>query len=76
MSLPGSTWSGVNRSNQSTVTSEIIPVNLDIPFGETWTLKFYASPFYSNGFYVGTGAEIQSLSIDADVSSIFMPTAP
>ena len=73
LSLPGSSWSGVTRTNQPSLYSEVIPVELSIPFGETWILKFYASPYWENAFFLNTGAEITALSIDAEVAAVMMP---
>ena len=72
----GSSWTGVTRTNQASLYSENIPVDLSIPFGETWVLKFYASPYWDNDYRIyrpNTGAEITSMSIDAEVVAVMVP---
>ena len=70
ISIFGSAWQGITLSRQSASTTTTIPVDLSIPFGESWILMFYARPAYTNSGYVfDTSAEISDLSISADVSA-------
>jgi hypothetical protein len=69
ISIFGSAWQGITLSRQSAFTTTTIPVDLSIPFGESWILMFYARPAYTNSYIFDTSAEISDLSIYADVSA-------
>jgi hypothetical protein len=64
VSIPGSSWGGATFTNQTNFTSVVLPVDLKIPFGESFGLQF------STNYNPGTGAEITEMSIEADVSAI------
>ena len=71
----GSSWQGITLQRQPTYTTAIIPVDLSMPFGESWILKFYAKPYGWQAYeYIhDTSAEILDLSINADVFAFAIP---
>jgi hypothetical protein len=71
----GSSWQGITLQRQPTYTTSIISVDLSIPFGESWSLKFYAKPYGGRAYeYISdTNAEILDLSINADVFAFAVP---
>jgi len=75
ISIFGSSWQGITLQRQPTYTTTIIPVDLSIPFGESWILKFYAKPYGWRPYeYIAdTSAEILDLSINADVFAFAIP---
>ena len=74
LSIPGSDWGGITFSNQETLKTVTVPVNMTIPFGVTFCLQFFAGTSATNNTAFATsGAEITGISILADVPAVAVP---